>query len=43
MLRALLFFGIRNDISIIKICHYGNLVIKMVGVGFNFLDIMLAE
>ena len=43
IIRALLFFGIRNDIQFLYFSNYGNLMMKVVGIGFNFLDMLLAK
>ena len=42
IVRALLFFGIRNDINVVRLCNYGNWMLKMIEIGFNFLDIIFA-
>ena len=39
----MLLFGIRNNIKVVRVCHYGTFVTKIIGISFGFADVLIAK
>ena len=42
IMRALLVFGMRNELHFNRICNWGHLGLKVLGIAFNYADVIFA-